>query len=86
MEGQRAKIEVVARVTMPDGSVIEAAAEATGGAPDPLDFDLRTERGFRRDFDALEQGLVEAGKEAERAVAELYMGEAAKKGGPKRAV
>ena len=83
MEG--ARIEMVARVITPDGRVFEAEAQAPEGVPDVSDFDLRTESGFRRDFGALEKGLVEAGKEAERKAAELYLEEAAEKGGPKRA-
>jgi hypothetical protein len=70
---ERARIEMVARVTLPDGRVIETTAQAAEGAPDVSEFDLRTEKGFRRDFGALEKGLVEAGREAERKAAELYM-------------
>jgi hypothetical protein len=74
---------MVARVTLPDGRVIETTAQAAEGAPDVSEFDLRTEKGFRRDFGALEKGLVEAGREAERKAAELYMEAVAEKGGPK---
>ena len=77
---------MVARVTLPDGRVIETTAQAAEGAPGASDFDLSTEKGFRRDFGALERGLVEAGREVERRAAELYVEAMDEKGGRKGTV
>lgn len=84
MERQRARIEMVARVTLPDGRTIETSAESERDVADLADFDLETEGGFRRDYDDPGQGMVEAGKEAQRMASELFLEAAAEKRGQKR--
>jgi len=80
--GKKSKIELIARITTPDGKVFETTAAAPDGVVDLDDFDLSTRDGFLRDFDALEQGLVAAGKKAEEDVARKYLEEASKKNSP----
>ena len=55
-----AKLELVARFTLPDGRVIEKTVEAEGGIPSPEEFDV-TDRGrFLATFDRYEQSVISA--------------------------
>lgn len=55
-----AKLELVARITLPDGRVIEKTVEADGGIPSPEEFDI-TDRGrFLATFDRYEQSVMAA--------------------------
>ena len=54
------KVEITARITMPDGQVIESVASGDGNIPLPKDFDNSTREGFLRDFDALESSIISA--------------------------
>ena len=73
------KVEITARITMPDGRVIEGAASGDSTIPLPEDFDNSTRAGFLRDFDALESSLVSARDKAVENLAESYMKEVSKK-------
>ena len=73
------KVEITARITMPDGRVIESVASGDGTIPLPEDFDNSTRSGFLRDFDALEKSLVSARDKAVERLAENYMKEVSKK-------
>ncbi len=53
-------VEFSARITLPDGRVIEKTVSTTGDFPSPEDFDLSTREGFLADFDALEKAVLEA--------------------------
>ena len=53
-------VEFSARITLPDGQVIEKTVSTTGDFPSPEDFDLSTREGFLADFDALEKAVLEA--------------------------
>ncbi|MCR4908345.1 MAG: hypothetical protein K5985_05885 [Lachnospiraceae bacterium] len=79
MEKKSPKVEITARITMPDGRVIEGVASGDGTIPLPEDFDNSTRDGFLRDFDALENSLVSARDKAVKALAENYMEEVSKK-------
>ena len=75
----RPKIEITARITMPDGQVIEGVALGNGNIPYPKDFDNSTYEGFLRDFDALEKSIISARDKATTNLAENYMKEVSKK-------
>ena len=46
-----AKLEFTARITLPDGTVIEKVIEADGGIPSAEEMDFHTLDGFRRSPD-----------------------------------
>ncbi len=73
------KVEITARITMPDGQVIESVASGDGNIPLPKDFDNSTREGFLRDFDALESSIISARDKATSGLAENYLKEASKK-------
>lgn len=55
-----ARLEFVARITLPDGRVIERMVEADGGIPSPEEFDITDRDGFLATFNRFEQGVIEA--------------------------
>jgi hypothetical protein len=75
----KAKLEFVARITMPDGRVIEKTVEASEGIPAPDDFDISTKEGFLASFDAFEKVTLDARNKIGDAISEEYMGEVSKK-------
>ncbi|MDR1135642.1 MAG: hypothetical protein LBL49_05635 [Clostridiales Family XIII bacterium] len=75
----KAKLEFVARITTPDGKVIEQTVEAVGGIPDLDDFDTSTREGFLSSFDAFEKVTLEARNRIAEEISEKYLEEVAKK-------
>ena len=79
MAKNKPKVEIMARITMPDGRVIESVALGDGDIPLPEDFDNSTREGFLRDFDALESNILSARDKATSNLAENYLKEVSKK-------
>ena len=79
MANKGPKVEIIARITMPDGQAIEGSAIDDGQIPFPKDFDNGTCEGFLRDFDALERSIVSARDKAVSSLVENYMGKVSKK-------
>ena len=77
----KAKLEFIARITTPDGKVIEKKVEATDGIPAPDDLDFSTKEGFLTSFDAFEKVTLEARNRIGEEISEEYLEEAAKKNG-----
>jgi hypothetical protein len=77
----KAKLEFVARITMPDGRVIEKTVEASDGIPAPDDFDISTKEGFLTSFDAFEKVTLDARNKIGDAISEEYLEEVSKKNG-----
>ena len=55
-----AKLELVARITLPDGRVIEKMVEAEGGIPSPDEFDITDGGRFLTTFDRFERSVIDA--------------------------
>jgi hypothetical protein len=75
----KAKLEFVARITMPDGRVIEKTVDASEGIPTPDDFDISTKEGFLASFDTFEKVTLDARNKIGDAISEEYMAEVSKK-------
>lgn len=75
----KAKLEFVARITLPDGTVIERTVEGTNGIPTPDDFDVDTKDGFLDSFDACEKVALEARNKIGTEIMQGYMEEVSKK-------
>ena len=73
------RIEFVARITMPDGSVIERGVTAADTIPAPDDFDTSSKNGFLDSFDVLEQAILEARNKIAQEVTEAFLDEVSKK-------
>jgi hypothetical protein len=75
----KVKLEFVARLTSPDGSVIERKVEAADGIPAPDEFDMSSKEGFLESFDALEKVTLEARNRIAEEIAAGYLAEVSKK-------
>jgi len=75
----KVSLEFVARITMPDGKVIERKVNADDGIPTPDDFDTSSKEGFLESFDVLEKATLEARNKVAEEIAEAYLEEVSKK-------
>ena len=74
-----AKLEVTARITLPDGRVIEKVVEADGGVPSAEEMDFHTLDGFRQSFDRYEKAIIQARNRVCKDLSDEYMSELSKK-------
>jgi hypothetical protein len=74
-----ARLEFVARITMPDGKVIERRVAAADTIPAPDDFDTSSTSGFLDSFDVLEQATLEARNRIAQEITEAFLDEVSKK-------
>jgi len=77
----KVKLEFIAKITMPDGNVIERRIDADDGIPAPDDFDTSSKAGFLESFDILEKVALEARNRIAEEIAEAYLEEVSKKNG-----
>jgi hypothetical protein len=77
----KVKLEFVARVTMPDGKVIERSVDADDGIPAPDDFDTSSKNGFLESFDVLEKVVLDARNKIAEDITDAYLKEVSKKNG-----
>jgi hypothetical protein len=75
----KVKLEFVAKITMPDGKVIERKVDASDGLPAPDDFDTSSKEGFLESFDIVEKVAVQARNKITEDIAEAYLEEVSKK-------
>jgi hypothetical protein len=75
----KVKLEFVAKVTMPNGKVIERTVDANDGIPAPDDFDTSSKDGFLESFDVLEKLTPEARNKVAKDITEAYLEEVSKK-------
>jgi hypothetical protein len=85
MGKDKAKLEFIARITTPEGKVIERKVEAIDGIPAPDDFDFSTKEGFLTTFDDYEKATLEARNRIAEEITDEYLGEASKKNEKKQA-
>lgn len=77
------KIEFTARITGPDGQVVEKTVSTMGDIPSLEDFDLSAMEGFLSDFDALEKAILDARNMIGKEMAAEYLEQVSKKNGQK---
>lgn len=75
----KARLEFVARITLPNGETIEQTVASPEGIPAPDDFDVCTKEGFLASFDAFERATLAARNSIGEAIANAYMEEVSKK-------
>ena len=78
-KNQKPVIEYIARITMPDGEVVEKSASTVGDFPSPEEFDLSTREGFLADFDLLEKAVLETSRKLNRKLSEEFLDSSSKK-------
>jgi hypothetical protein len=79
MDKDKVKLEFVAKITLPDGKVIECKVDADDGIPAPDDFDTSSKNGFLESFDVLEKVTLEARNKIASDITEAYLEELSKK-------
>jgi 3-dehydroquinate synthase class II len=82
--GEKIKLEFIARITTPDGKVIERKVEADGTIPTPDDFDMSSKMGFLESFDAYEKAALAARNKAGEEITAEYLAEVSKKNEKKK--
>ena len=75
----KVKLEFVAKITMPDGKVVERKVDADNSIPTPDDFDTSSKDGFLESFDILEKATLEVRNRIAENITEAYLEEVAKK-------
>lgn len=55
-------VEYTAKITLPNGEVIEKTVSTEGNFPSLEEFDLSTREGFLHDFDLFEKAVLEANR------------------------
>ena len=78
-KNQKPVVEYIARITMPDGKVVEKSAATVGDFPSLEEFDLSTREGFLADFDLLEKAVLETSRKLNRKISEEFLDSSSKK-------
>jgi len=76
---ENTKLEFVAKITMPDGRIIERSVNADDAIPAPDDFDISSKDGFLKSFDVLERAVLGARNKIGEDITEAYLEEVSKK-------
>ena len=74
-------LEITAKITAKDGTVIEKKVRLADAIPGFDDFDFSTREGFLRDFDTLERAILKARDEVSEGITEAYGEHLSKKNG-----
>lgn len=74
-------LEISAKITAKDGTVIEKKVRLADAIPGFDDFDFDTKEGFLRDFDTLERAILKARNEVSESITEAYGEHLSKKNG-----
>ncbi|MBP5751793.1 MAG: helix-turn-helix domain-containing protein [Treponema sp.] len=82
-KGDMMDLEITAKITAKDGTVIEKKIRMDDAIPGFDDFDFSTKEGFLRDFDKLESAILAARKEVSEGIVKEYGNHLSKKNGKK---
>ena len=74
-----AKLELVARVTLPDGRVVEKTVEADGGIPAPEEIDISDRDRFLATYDRFERSVIDARDRLSKSIGETMSEELKKR-------
>lgn len=72
-------VEYTAKITLPNGEVIEKTVYTVGAFPSLEDFDLSTREGFLQDFDLLEKTVLETSRKLNGELSRGYLDASSKK-------
>ena len=72
-------VEYTAKITLPNGEIIEKSVSTTGTFPSLDDFDLSTREGFLQDFDLLEKAVLETSRKLNGELSREYLSSVSKK-------
>ena len=72
-------VEYTAKITLPNGDVIEKTVSTEGTFPSLEDFDLSTREGFLQDFDLLEKAVLETSRKLNGELSREFLEASSKK-------
>lgn len=72
-------VEYTAKITLPNGEVIEKTVSTEGSFPSLEDFDLSTREGFLQDFDLLEKAVLETSRKLNGELSREFLEASSKK-------
>lgn len=72
-------VEYTAKITLPNGEVIEKTVSTVGSFSSLEDFDLSTREGFLQDFDLLEKAVLETSRKLNGELSREYLDASSKK-------
>lgn len=72
-------VEYTAKITLPNGEVIEKTVSTEGNFPSLEDFDLSTRDGLLHDFDLLEKTVLETSRKLNGELSREYLDASSKK-------
>ena len=72
-------VEYTAKITLPNGEVIEKTVSTEGDFPSLEDFDLSTRDGLLHDFDLLEKTVLETSRKLNGELSREYLDASSKK-------
>ena len=78
-ENKKPVVEYTARITLPNGEVIEKTVSNTGDFPSLEDFDLSTREGFLEDFDHFEKTILKTSRELNSEISKELLEASSKK-------
>lgn len=79
LDDKKTVVEYTAKITLPNGEVIEKSVSAMGDFPSPEDFDLSTRDGFLQDFDQFEKTVLEASRKLNGEISREFLDASSKK-------
>ena len=72
-------VEYTAKITLPNGEVIEKTISTEGDFPSLEDFDLSTREGFLEDFDQLEKVILKTSRDLNSEISKEFLAASSKK-------
>lgn len=72
-------VEYTAKITLPNGEVIEKSVSAIGDFPSLEEFNLSTREGFLQDFDQFEKAVLEASRKLNGEISREFLDVSSKK-------
>lgn len=72
-------VEYTAKITLPNGEVIEKSVSTVGDFPSLEEFDLSTRDGFLQDFDHFEKAVLETSRKLNGEISKEFLDASSKK-------
>lgn len=82
-DSKKPVVEYTAKITLPNGEIIEKTVATVGDFPSLEDFDLSTREGFLEDFDHLEKAILNTSRSLNSEISKEFLAASSKKTGNK---
>lgn len=81
LDNKKPVVEYTAKITLPNGEIIERTVSTEGAFPSLEDFNLSSREGFLQDFDLLEKTVLETSRKLNGELSREYLEASSKKTG-----